>query len=137
MSDEKQPTKKQAPKLPETTFKVGGANYKFTIPQFYFDGNVYTAEEALDNKDLLTKLVAIHRKAEDKPEVNAGLLELVEVADDDAGESAKLAPWRDVVKSIQDAATEDEVNALTIGDTRKSVTEAAAARIEVIQKAAK
>ena len=137
MADIKKAEKKVAPAVPTQTFKVKGANYKFLIPQFYHDGTVYTAEEALDNQALLDALVSIHRKAEDKPEVNTGLLELVEVADDDAGETAKLAPWRDVVKSIQDAATEGEVNALTVGDTRKSVTDAAAARIEVIQKAAK
>lgn len=137
MADATQPAKKQVPKLPDTTFKVEGANYKFTIAQFYFNGEIHTAEEVLDNQAMLKELVDIHRKKAGEPDVNAGLLALVEVADDDAGETAKLAPWRDVVKSIQDAASEDEVNALTTGDTRKSVTEAAAARIEVIQKAGK
>jgi hypothetical protein len=121
---------------PETTFKVDGANYRFLIPQFYH-GTVITAEEALDNPALLKELVDIHRKAEDKPEVGDGLLQLVEVEDEDAGSTTKLAPWQTVVKSIQDAATVDEVNALTVGDNRKSVTDAATARIAIINKAGK
>ena len=43
--------------LPETTFKVAKAEYRFIVPSFTHDGTKWTAVEALKDKTLLDELV--------------------------------------------------------------------------------
>lgn len=59
--------KKPAPKLPEKTFKVGKDEYRFTAAAFRTEKGKVTAEEALEDKDLLKSLV----------ETKAGVIEKV------------------------------------------------------------
>lgn len=119
----------KAPVLPETSFTVDGAEYKFKIPSFVFDNEKWTAEQALDKPELLKQLVDTCRLKDGKPEVNDGLLELVSgtvVAS--STKAPKLAPAADVIAAIGKATAEAEIDALIAGDTRKIVLDAATAR---------
>lgn len=48
----------KTPKIPEKTFKVGGTEYKFVVPQFRNGKEIITAVDALTDKELLAELVA-------------------------------------------------------------------------------
>jgi hypothetical protein len=47
------------PTLPDQPFSVGGKKYKFTMAAFQFEGDKITAAQAIENKELLAKLVEI------------------------------------------------------------------------------
>ena len=47
----------EKPKLPKQEFKIGKDTYKFVLPQFRHGGQLVTAIDALNDKDLLADLV--------------------------------------------------------------------------------
>ncbi|MBS1684752.1 MAG: hypothetical protein JSS76_08360 [Bacteroidetes bacterium] len=126
--------KKEALKVPTKTFTSGGATYQFRIAKFYHNGVPYTAEEALDNEDLLDELVEASKKDAKKPHVADGLLKLVETAESTSTAAKKPAPANEVISAIKNATTAEEIDALAAGDTRKTVVDAAVAAKEALTK---
>ncbi len=53
----KKAVKAKVVKVPDTAFKVGKVDYIFTVPALSYKGRKITAEQALQDKDLLQFLV--------------------------------------------------------------------------------
>jgi aspartyl-tRNA synthetase len=50
----------QTPTIPEQTFEVEGAHYRFLVPSFWLNGEFYTAQEALESP--MTLAILVERK---------------------------------------------------------------------------
>lgn len=75
-SDKKEkPKEKEKLTIPETTFKVNGAEYKFTRPRFIWEGKPMTAKAALEDEKLLAAIV--NKTGPDAAANGAGIIQQV------------------------------------------------------------